>query len=175
MNNSFPRLIDGVCQTLRAEVLSRIDDEYARSQIYGVINLLNTFKVRADWSTGFLLQQIEVQLQALQATAEQLPRAAAAQPPLPALPVAATVAELLALRDDCNHRIGQWLHDLDAVREPIDPAQAQAVEALLCQAMRKETEIELRHSPRPMFAEMSGQDEAGAPAGDAQSAGTTTT
>ena len=36
MNNSFARLIDGTCTTLRAEVLSRIDDEYARSQVWGV-------------------------------------------------------------------------------------------------------------------------------------------
>eukprot|EP01036_Dinobryon_divergens_P053947 gene53947-72090_t len=34
--------------TLRSEVLSRLDDGFARGQVFGVINLLNTFKVRAD-------------------------------------------------------------------------------------------------------------------------------
>ena len=56
MNNSFGRLIDGMNATLRKEVLSRLDDEFARGQVFGIINLLNTFKVRADWSAGFLLQ-----------------------------------------------------------------------------------------------------------------------
>ena len=65
MNNSFSRLIDGMCATLRAEVLSRLDDEFARGQVFGVINLLNTFKVRADWSAGFLLQQLAVWKQCL--------------------------------------------------------------------------------------------------------------
>ena len=67
MNNSFGRLIDGMCATLRTEVLARLDDEFARGQVYGVINLLNTFKVRADWSAGFLLEQIAAQQDALDA------------------------------------------------------------------------------------------------------------
>ena len=66
MNNSFARLIDGMNATLRKEVLSRLDDEFARGQVFGVINLLNTFKVRADWSAGFLLEQIAVQRAALE-------------------------------------------------------------------------------------------------------------
>ena len=66
MNNSFPRLIDGMCATLRSEVLTRLDDEFARGQVFGIINLLNTFKSRADWSTDFLSQQLAVQCEALQ-------------------------------------------------------------------------------------------------------------
>ena len=40
MNNSFPRLIDGMCATLRTEVLSRLDDEFARGQVFGVITAI---------------------------------------------------------------------------------------------------------------------------------------
>ena len=72
MNNSFGRLIDGMCATLRSEVLTRVHDEYARSQVYGVLNVLNTFKVRADWSAAFLLQQLQAQQQALALAAERL-------------------------------------------------------------------------------------------------------
>ena len=43
MNNSFARLIDGMNATLRKEVLTRLDDEFARGQVFGIINLLNTF------------------------------------------------------------------------------------------------------------------------------------
>ena len=67
MNNSFARLIDGMCATLRTEVLPRLDDEFARGQVFGLINVLNTFKTRADWSAGFLLEQIAAQQQALDA------------------------------------------------------------------------------------------------------------
>ena len=100
MNNSFARLIDGMNATLRKEVLTRLDDEFARGQVFGVINLLNTFKARADWSAGFLLQQIEAQRTALDGVAALLKgRAEAAT--LPALPPggiaqSVPIAELLA-------------------------------------------------------------------------------
>ena len=101
MNNSFDRLIDGMCATLRSEVLTRIDDEFARGQVFGVINLLNTFKVRADWSAGFLLQQIAAQRQALDEAVQLAGDSAAAESlpalPLEAQPVTTPVEELLAL------------------------------------------------------------------------------
>lgn len=161
MNNSFARLIDGMNATLRSEVLPRLDDEFARGQVFGVINLLNTFKARADWSTGFLLQQIEAQHQAL-ATASTLLSATPGAPlqPLDDLPVATPVAELLARRDDGNRRIGvllSWLGDKgESGRAALLPELVQGVEQALRQAMRAEVDIELKHSPRPLFAEMSG-------------------
>lgn len=160
MNNSFPRLIDGMCATLRAEVLTRLDDEFARSQVFGVINLLNTFKVRADWSAGFLLQQIAAQSAALDSVAALLgdtssgPAAAST-----AVPMATPIADLLVLRDQGNRRIGEWLAWLDDQRPRIAPETAVQVESLLRQAMRAEIEIELKNSSRPLFAEMSSGSE----------------
>ena len=61
MNNSYTRLIDGMTATLRQEVLTRLDDEFARGQVFGIINLLNTMRLRADWSVNFLHQQISAQ------------------------------------------------------------------------------------------------------------------
>ena len=110
MNNSFPRLIDGMCATLRTEVLTRLDDEFARGQVFGVINLLNTFKVRADWSVGFLAQQVQVQCDTLNQVAQLLAACADA----PALPVRQgpqpiTAAQLEAMRDDANRDISTVL------------------------------------------------------------------
>ena len=160
MNNSFPRLIDGMCATLRAEVLTRLDDEFARGQVFGVINLLNTFKVRADWSAGFLLQQIEAQRVALDGVASALTGVA----DLPSIPQRATpattpIAELLALRDDGNRSIAALLGWLDARRAQLAPQTAAEVERLLRGAMRAEVDIELKNSPRPLFAQMSGASE----------------
>ena len=154
MNNSFPRLIDGMCATLRAEVLTRLDDEFARGQVFGVINLLNTFKVRADWSAGFLLQQIAAQHAALDGAAALLNEA----PPTP-VPPSTPIAELLALRDAQNLRIAALLERVDAERAALLPESAAQAEALLRQAMRAEVDLELRNAPRPLFAEMSSGTE----------------
>lgn len=163
MNNSFTRLIDGMCATLRGEVLTRLDDEFARGQVYGVINLLNTFKVRADWSGGFLLQQIAAQRAALDGVAAALAGqpAAASLPPLTLAPVpkVTPVADLLAQRDEGNRAIGALLAWVDAQRAALGPEVAGRIDALLRAAMRAEVDIELRNSPRPLFAEISSGKE----------------
>ena len=160
MNNSFARLIDGMNATLRSEVLTRLDDEFARGQVFGVINLLNTFKARADWSAGFLLVQIDAQRTALDGVGALLSgQADVPAAPSNAAPQATPIAELLALRDDGNRRIAAWLGWLDAHRATLLPPLAEQAETLLRTAMRAETSIELKNSPRPLFAEMSSGTE----------------
>jgi hypothetical protein len=160
MNNSFPRLIDGMCATLRSEVLTRLDDEFARGQVFGVINLLNTFKARADWSVNFLSQQVSAQCSALNAVRDLLsgiegaPAVAEHQAPSPITP-----AELQAQRDDANRDISQLLAWLATAPAALPADTAKAVEDQLRLAMRQEIEIELKNSPRPLFAEMSSGQE----------------
>lgn len=156
MNNSFSRLIDGMCTTLRTEVLSRLDDEFARGQVFGVINLLNTFKSRADWSTHFLSQQVQAQcsaLQAVQALLQDVPDAPSLA--LRQAPVPVTPSELQTQRDEANREITQLLQWLDHARAQLPDEKAQAIEAQLRLSMRREIEIELKNSPRPLFSEMS--------------------
>jgi len=163
MNNSFGRIIDGMNATLRSEVLTRLDDEFARGQVFGVINLLNTFKVRADWSAGFLLEQIAAQRSALDGVAALLDgqAAAASLPALPRgdVPRPVPIADLLALREDGNRAIAALLGWLDAARPTLRPEQASGVESKLRTAMQAELKIELKNSPRPLFAEMSSGSE----------------
>ena len=163
MNNSFGRIVDGMCATLRSEVLTRLDDEFARGQVFGVINLLNTFKVRADWSAGFLLEQIGAQRIALDGVAALLEGqpSPALSPALPAgkVPQPVPIAELLAMREAGNRAIAQLLGWLDAQRASLSPELASGVEAKLRTAMRAEVSIELKNSPRPLFAEMSSGSE----------------
>jgi hypothetical protein len=163
MNNSFTRLIDGMNATLRSEVLSRLDDEFARGQVFGVINLLNTFKVRADWSAGFLMQQLDAQRTAIDGVAALLQghAEAATLPSQPAgeLPPSVPIADLLTRRDSGNRTISDMLAWLDARRSALGPKVAAEVEALLRTAMRAEVSIELKNAPRPLFAEMSSGSE----------------
>ncbi|MCW5652115.1 hypothetical protein [Hydrogenophaga sp.] len=157
MNNSFARLIDGMCATLRAEVLSRLDDEFARGQVYGVINLLNTFKTRADWSPEWLALQVKAQSEAL-AQASAALQTVAQGAPLPAArewPVPVPAAELLARRDQGNREIGTLMNWVADHRASLPEAAAQEAERALRQAMRTEIELELKYSPRPLFSEMS--------------------
>ena len=155
MNNSFTRLIDGMCATLRAEVLTRLDDEFARGQVFGVINLLNTFKVRADWSAGFLIGQIAAQQAALDAVR---PLVGLPLPDAP-LPQPLPVAELLARRDEGNRALAAVMDWLDGAGARLPAPQREQVEARLRQAMRAEVDLELKHLPRPLFAEMSSGKE----------------
>jgi len=147
MNNSFARLIDGMCETLRAEVLTRLDDDFARGQVFGVINLLNTFKVRG--------------LEGAAAAARELGAAqGAGLPPAPTVAAKAVAAPqpieaLLAARDENNRAIEAWVDWLDAVGQRLGEAAVARIEAPLRDAMRAEVDLELRHAPRPLFAEMS--------------------
>jgi len=161
MNNSFTRLIDGMTATLRTEVLSRLEDEFARGQVFGIINLLNTFRVRADWSAGFLLEQIAAQEEVLGAAAalllqQHVPAAA----PLPQLPAPARcdptpVATLLQRRDANDQAVEDLLAWIAAHADALGAGAVQQAEAALRRGMRTEVDIELRHAPRPLFAEMS--------------------
>jgi hypothetical protein len=162
MNNSFGLLIDGMCATLRSEVLTRLDDEFARGQVFGVINLLNSFKVRADWSAGFLLQQIAAQHAALHAVAAVLAKQPDAQSPrLSAgeMPASVPIADLPAMRDTGNRTIAEFLGWLDGQRSRLAPDAANEIEKQLRAAMRAEVSIELKNSRRPLFAEMSSGSE----------------
>lgn len=163
MNNSFARLVDGMCATLRTEVLPRLDDEFARGQVWGVINLLNTLKVRADWSAGFLLEQITAQHAALDAVAriaETLPDPSVLPAVAPsAVPRTTPIAELLARRDDGNRAIANLLAGLAEHGADVPAPLAAEIEQQLRAAMRAEVEIELKHSPLPLFAAMSSGQE----------------
>jgi len=160
MNNSFPRLIDGMCSTLRSEVLSRLDDEFSRGQVFGVINLLNTFKSRADWSVVFLAQQVDAQSEALNLVRSQFAGLANAPPLEERHPVSyVTPSTLSEMRDENNRAIGQLLTWLNDSRAQLPAEKALAIENHLRQSMRKEIEVELKNSPRPLFAEMSSGQE----------------
>ncbi len=163
MNNSFPRLIDGMCATLRTEVLSRLDDEFARGQVFGVINLLNTFKVRADWAGDFLVAQITAQHQALEGVRRLLAETPVpGAPVLPDAPVPETLPseQLIARRDDGNRALIGLQEWLDGAGRSAPEDLRSRIETLLRAAMRAEVDIELKYSPRPLFAEMSSGREA---------------
>jgi hypothetical protein len=68
MNNSLPRLYEGMAATLAERILPHLGDDFARGQAYGLIYLLRYLQLRTGWSEAYLAPQ----WQALQATARRL-------------------------------------------------------------------------------------------------------
>lgn len=157
MNNSLPRLIDGMVATLRREVIPHIDGDYARGQAYGVIYLLNSLKPRASWSNAFLLEQLralEEAQQEIAAVAAELPGAPApgAHDPLQ-LPQA---SELEAMRDAGDRRLCELIDWLAANRERLPAGAVGRLEAVIDNYLNRQLRFEISTSAKPMFVEMSG-------------------
>ena len=100
MNNSLPRLIDGMIATLRREIIPHVEGDFARGQAFGLIYMLNSVRLRASWSNAFLLEQIS----ALQEAGRELEGAVADLPDAPAPVIRApaglpTATELETMRE----------------------------------------------------------------------------
>ena len=52
MNNSLPRLIEGMVATLRSEIIPHLDGEFARGQAFGVIYMLNNIRRSEERRVG---------------------------------------------------------------------------------------------------------------------------
>jgi len=154
MNNSLVTLIDGMVATLRSEVIPQIATAFARGQVYGVIYMLNSIRLRAEWSSGFLREQLAAQLELRDSLAPLLAGLDA-----PALPKAATAdidsKGLEALRDANDGHVCMLIEWRGALAGRIDGGRARAIDAALLHYMNRQLNFELATSAKPMFAEMS--------------------
>jgi hypothetical protein len=156
VNNSLPRLIDGMVATLRKEVIPHTEGDFARGQAFGVIYMLESLKRRASWSNEFLVEQ----LRALEQASNDLSDLAAELlgAPLPDIRAPAqapSATELEALRnegDTCISKLVDWLADHRATL-PVD-AVARA-EAKIDHYLNRQSKWELSTSAKPMFVEIS--------------------
>ena len=157
MNNSLPRLIDGMVATLRKEVIPHIEGDFARGQAFGVIYMLNSLKLRASWSNEFLIEQ----LRALEEAARELDGLgagipAALVPGKCAPPEAPAAAELEAMRDQGDERISALIEWLASNRESVSTVAAAHIEAAIDRYLHRQLKWELSTSAKPMFVEISG-------------------
>jgi len=145
MNNSLERLLDGMEQTLRAEILPKLDGEFVRGQAYGIIYMLRSLKLRAAWSPAFLGEQLDA-LAEVSAALAGLP----ADAPVPAVarPYPTDAAEMEALRDAGDAAVAALIGWLSG------RGYAEA-EAAVQRYIKRQLKHELTTSPRPMFAEIS--------------------
>lgn len=154
MNNSLHRLIDGMVATLRAEVIPQVGTEFARGQAFGVIYMLNSIRLRAEWSVGFYREQLAAQLELSRALDALLPGQDAPRLPLDA-ESGADSAALEALRDTNEEHICALITWMTDQAERLGPARVAAMEAALHVYMERQLKHEMKTSAKPMFAEMS--------------------
>lgn len=161
MNNSLPRLIDGMIAVLRQEVIPQTGGEFARGQAFGVIYMLESIKRRASWSNAFLGEQLAAQAELardLSALADRMPGAPALPATSPqALPDADGLQRSRDAGDEAVCRLIDWLGEH---RGELADDAATAADAAIDRYIRRQLRFELDTSARPMFAEISSGSEA---------------
>lgn len=147
MKPSVERIMQGIVETLRDDVIPHVNDGYARGQALGVIDLLNNYGARLDWDTGLLAQELDAKRLAL-AEAEALAGGdKVAEVPARDVTASATlVAEAIALDDAISSRLLCWMAQ--------GGAEAEAGVARLRQHMHDELREEMKLTHRPSFAEI---------------------
>jgi len=155
MNNSLARILDGMIATLRTEVIPRLDDEFARGQAFGAVDLLNNLKPRIDWLVTPLFDEVRDQ-RALLARLAEVFRGTAA--PLEAAfeePGAGTPAHALEqLRNELDMKICASIDWLARERAALPAATVAAAEAAIKQHMQVQLKREMSLTPKPLFAEI---------------------
>jgi hypothetical protein len=157
MNNSLPRLIDGMVATLRKEVIPHIEGDFARGQAFGVIYMLNSLKLRASWSNEFLIEQLRAQEDAareLDGLGAEIP--AALFPNVRAPDQTPHSAEIEAMRNHGDERISALIDWLAAHQDSVSTEVAAHIEATIDRYLHRQLKWELSTSAKPMFVEISG-------------------
>lgn len=123
IQNSLPRLFDGIGDVLRDVVMPEIDDAYVRSQLGACIELLANISTRVDWDRDQLATTVDAAREALSAAATAAP--GLVEPPATewpgSTPVARRDAALAAVADAlrrCDAHAGE--QGVDAARQELD-------------------------------------------------------
>ena len=163
MNNSLPRLIDGMIATLRGEIIPHVEGDFARGQAFGLIYMLNSIRLRAAWSNEFLCEQ----LQALDEARRDLEAVMTDLPGAPALTLRApsglpTAVELESMRDQGAARVCELIDWLATHRAGAPAVAVARAEDIIDRYIHRQLKWELSTSAKPMFDEISRGSEKGA-------------
>jgi hypothetical protein len=157
VNNSLDRLIDGLIATVRAEIIPRLDDEFARGQAYGVVDILNNLKPRIDWLVTPLADEVREQ----QALLGEFAALFAGEPGFPRPPAAAqleagaTARDIEALRNRQDEQICAAIDWLGQQRAHYPQEKMRSVEAQIKSHLQRQLKRELSLTPKPLFGEIS--------------------
>lgn len=157
MNNSLARLLDGMIATIKAEIIPRLDDEFARGQAYGAIDMINNLKPRIDWLVTPLYAEVIAQGALLEHLAEIFHGAPLRPPPAPVaaqVEPGAAAHDIEQLRNQLDAHICALIDWLAQHREVMPAATLRAAEGALKQHMQAQMKREMGLTPKPLFAEI---------------------
>lgn len=150
MNVALERVIEGIIETLRVDVIAKLADPYARGQAVGVIDLLNNIGPRLEWARSPILASLHDKRALLAAVAPLIGSTVpeATEPPLETL----SSAELLRQGDRLDAAIGDAIAMAHA-HAARDPAAAEALD-LLTRYLHEALTQEMKMTRKPLFAEI---------------------
>jgi len=154
MTNSLERLFDGLIDVLHTRVIPRIDDEFARGQAFGALDVLRNLKVRVEWAVGPLRDDVAAEL----ALADEIARLLGDAPTLPEEcrhDPATTASELERTRDRIDAHLCAVLRWISEHRGQISADRAAEVEKAIRDQQRPRLKREVKLTAPPLFGEIS--------------------
>jgi hypothetical protein len=158
MTNSLERIFDGIIDALQSSVIPAIQDESARSQAYGVLDMMRNLKPRVEWALGPLQDDVAQQLALIARIAALTDRTALAPPAAPsdtALPTRPTATEVEPMRDRLDEYLCAVLRWADENRSRLPAGRAEEVEAAIRDQQRARLRREVKLTAPPLFGEIS--------------------
>jgi hypothetical protein len=156
VNNSLPRILDGLIATLRSEIIPALETDFARSQAIAAIDVLNNLKPRVDWLVTPLADEVAAQRALLAELSGVLAGSGAPAPPaVPDIAAAIPAHAVQATRDALDAHLCDLTRWLSAGRAALGPERTAAAEGLLSRHRLGEVRRQLGLTAQPLFSESS--------------------
>jgi hypothetical protein len=160
MRIAFSRLVHAAAESLRDSVIPTISDDYARGQVYAVINLLNTLELRGDWSAALPLSQIALQNEAMDRLSKIMSRyGEAANDANWQGGSSVSIDDLLARVEEGNRKVVALLAWAERQRSVMSEVDFLTVQEVLMDLMKALNEKEWRHVGPQMLALIAGSSQ----------------
>jgi hypothetical protein len=151
VNNSLDRLFEDIIRLLADDVIPQLEGDVVRSQVFSAIFMLKNIQMRVDWGKEPLAGQVRAQDELFGKLSRDGMTGGVELPAIPRVPsTQLSGTQLMTLRDQGNALVAELIAALPEAAAP-----------QLVGYMRTELDMEMKHTAKPMFAEMSsGKKEA---------------
>lgn len=160
MKIAFSRVVRAAAESLRINVIPALTDDYARGQVYAVIDLLNTLELRGNWSAELPISELALQREAINRITEIRSRYGDAfeevtfdgRDP-------GCISDLFADVERGNRKIVELVIWAEQARGKISESDFQIVQSTLLELMKAINEKEWRHVGPQMLALISASNQ----------------
>lgn len=157
MTNSLERIFDGLIDALHTRVIPKIQDDSARAQAYGALDMLRNLKPRVEWAVGPLYDDVAAELALVRWIRALLDGTSAPEAPAGDLETASrlTGADLEAMRERLDRHLCDVLHWLGEQRDTLPAGRADEIESAIRDQQRVRLKREVKLTAPPLFGEIS--------------------